>query len=145
MNALDPQTRCNGCGSRLPGHKIDVCPNCHAALVRVGVWSEFVEWGKTRRAGRRRYVWTRVLPWGAGMAMGVLLERYLCGNRPWTAYVAPFSINLTLAFCLAQWYWRTAEREYRVFVKQGRPRALESRPDEPAMRDHPLRDRLLDG
>jgi hypothetical protein len=146
MGVLNPQLRCNHCGSRLPGQDVAECPDCHSALVRVGVWSELLEWGKIRQTGRSRYVWRRgVLGWVGLLALGGSLGRFLTGSTPWIVYTWIVFANLIGGFCLGQWYWRTAEREYQAWVRQGRQSTLKSRPDEPAMLDHPLRDRLLDG
>ena len=120
MDVLSDDPRCNHCGARLPGPELGECPNCHSALAQVGVWSELLEWGQTRRIGRARYVWRRwILGWGSLMALAMSLGFFLRGNTPWPVYTWIVSGSLVGGFCLGRLYWRSAERQYEAAARRG--------------------------
>ena len=117
MGVLSSQLRCNRCGARLPRDEVVRCPNCHSELAQVGVWSELLEWGRTRQIGRTRYVWHRwVLGRGGLLALGMSIG-FILSRTPWPVY--PFLVFMSLfgGYCVGRWYWRSAEQEYEAAMK----------------------------
>src|SRR5262249_41378751 len=117
MGVLDTRLRCDNCGARLPANAVAECPNCHSDLAQVGVYSELLEWGKVRRAGRTRSVWQGwVLGWGGLLPLGMSLGFFLRGDTPWPVYLWLVSASLIAGYFLGRWYWGAAEREYQAAV-----------------------------
>ena len=56
MPALCTKLRCNHCGAGLKDATVAECHHCHSDLAKVGVTSELIEPGTTRRMGRSCFV-----------------------------------------------------------------------------------------
>jgi hypothetical protein len=117
MPALSTQLRCKQCGTRLPEPVPVECPNCQANLAEVGLWSELLEWGKTRQVGRARFVLTHV-GYGGLVALGLSLISFFRGDHL-AVYVWWAIFFVIGGYFLGQWYWRAAEREYKAAAERG--------------------------
>src|SRR5687768_4327913 len=109
MGVLNTTLRCNHCGYSLPEGVVSECPGCRADLTQVGVWSELLEWGKTRQIRRTRYIWRHgVLGWGGFMALFWSLVFFLRGAG-WPFYLFLVALSLLGGYFLGWWHWRRAE------------------------------------
>ncbi len=116
MPWLDPEVRCNNCGTRVAAESLATCPQCGADLGAVGTQSELREWGRTRQRGRARFLWWSMLAWFvvAGVQCGVFAMRGITDPVVYT-----FSgVWPAAGYIIGRWKWRSAEREYDAWVGQ---------------------------
>jgi hypothetical protein len=135
MPWLNPNVRCNCCGTQFAECSATQCPGCGADLARVGTRSELRDWGSTRRRGRGWFLWVRCVLGSGGLlalagCVAIAVGRrsadpidYVVASVPW----------LVAWYVIGEMWWRGAEREYAAWIA-GSGTAETSAPPEPSSR-----------
>lgn len=117
MPVLSRQLRCKKCGSKLSDAELAACPNCQTALAETGVTSELIEWGKTRRKGRARYIAYWVLIFGVIFPLSRDVMEMM-RNRPldWRFEIVTWGVPLVMSYFVGWHLWRESEKEYAAEI-----------------------------